>query len=100
VNGSILTSSSLPRAGRRSVDSSNVRRHFRKVCQEAGVRPRRIHDWRVTAASFLADLNVHPDTAKQVLRHSESSTTIEYYTRSSSAARKAALVALDELFNA
>jgi hypothetical protein len=48
---------------------------------------------------LLADLNVHPDTAKQVLRHSKSSTTMEYYTRSSSDARKAAITALDELFN-
>jgi integrase len=81
------------------LDSSGVRRHFHRVCAKAGVRPRRIHDWRVTAASWLADLNVHADTAKQVLRHSQSSTTMEYYTRSSSESRRAAIQALDQLFN-
>src|SRR5207237_7201831 len=53
------------------LDSSNLRRHFHAICDKAGVPRRRVHDWRVTAASFLADLNVHPDTMKQVMRHSE-----------------------------
>lgn len=81
------------------LDSSGVRRHCHRVCAKAGVRPRRIHDWRVTTASWLADLNVHADTAKQILRHSQSSTTMEYYTRSSSATLRAAIEALDQLFN-
>jgi integrase len=81
------------------LDASNIRRHFHHVCDKVGVRRRRVHDWRVTAASFLADLNIHPDTAKQVLRHSETSTTLEYYTKSSSEKRKAAIEALDGLFN-
>jgi hypothetical protein len=36
---------------------------------------------------------------KQVMRHSQSSTTMEYYTKSSSEPRRAAIAALDELFN-
>ena len=36
------------------LDASNVRRHFHKICDRTGVRRRRIHDWRVTAASWLA----------------------------------------------
>ena len=81
------------------LDASNIRRYFHKACEEAKVRPRRIHDWRVTAASWLADLNEHPDTAKQVTRHSQSSTLMEFYTKSSSESRRAALEALDGLFN-
>ncbi len=81
------------------LDASNVRRHFRDVCAKAKVRPRRIHDWRVTAASWLADLNIHPDTARRVTRHSQSSTIMEYYTKSSSEPRRLAIEALDELFN-
>ena len=57
-------------------------------------------------ASWLADLNVHDDTARQVLRHSESNTTIDYYTKtmgyytkSSSETRRAAIQALDQSFN-
>ena len=57
-------------------------------------------------ASWLADLNVHADTSRQVLRHSESNTTMdyytktmEYYTKSSSETRRAAIQALDQSFN-
>ena len=81
------------------LDASNVRKYFREVCDTAGVRPRRIHDWRVTAASWLADLNIHPDTARRVTRHSQSSTIMEYYTKSSSEPRRVAIEALDQLFN-
>ena len=81
------------------LDPSNVRRHFHDICDEAKVPRRRIHDWRVTAASWLADLNIHPDTAKQVTRHAQSSTLMEFYTQSSSEARKKAIEALDGLFN-
>lgn len=81
------------------LDSSNVRRRFRRTCEKAGVRPRRIHDWRVTAGSWLADLGVHPDTAKQVLRHSQSSTTMDFYTKTSSDRRRTAIEALNERFN-
>ena len=87
-------------------DSSSVRKHFHAVCARAKVESRRIHDWRATVASWLADLNVHDDTARQVLRHSESNTTIDYYTKtmgyytkSSSETRRAAIQALDQLFN-
>lgn len=81
------------------LDASNVRKHFHKVCAEARVPPRRIHDWRVTVASWLADLNVHPDTAMRVTRHGQSNTLMEYYTKSGSEPRRAAIAALDELFN-
>jgi hypothetical protein len=70
------------------LDASNVRKYFQEVCANAGVRPRRVHDWRVTAASWLADLNVHPDTARRVTRHSQNSTILDYYTKSSSEPRR------------
>jgi integrase len=81
------------------LSASNVRKHFNAICDRAGVRRRRIHDWRVTAGSWLADLNVHPDTAKQVLRHTNQSTTMKHYTHTSSERRREALEALDKLFN-
>jgi integrase len=71
---------------------------FIAVRAAAGVRPRRLHDWRVTAGSWLGDLNVRPDTAKQMLRHSQHSTTMKHYTRTSSAVRREPVEALDELF--
>lgn len=67
--------------------------------QASEVRPRRIDDWRVTAASWLADLNVHPDTARRVTRHGQSSALMGYYTKTSSEPRRAAIEALDALFN-
>jgi integrase len=76
-----------------------VKRYFDSVCRRAGVRPRRIHDWRVTAGSWLGDLNVHPDTARQVLRHANQSTTMKHYTQTSSERRREAIEALDKLFN-
>ncbi len=81
------------------LDATNVRRHFHGICDEAKVRRRRIHDWRVTAASWLADLGIHPDTAKQVTRHAQSATLMEFYTQSPSDSRRKAIEALDGLFN-
>lgn len=63
------------------------------------MRPSRVHDWRVTAGSWLGDLNVHLDTAKQVLRHAQQSTTMKHYTHTSSERRREAIVALDKLVN-
>ncbi len=81
------------------LDASNVRAFFVGVCEHTEVRPRRIHDWRVTAGSRLADLNIHLDTAKQVLRHANQSTTMKHYTHTSSERRRDAIEALDRLFN-
>jgi integrase len=76
-----------------------VKRYLDAVCRRAGVRQRRIHDWKVTAASWLGDLNVHPDTSKQILRHANQSTTLKYYTQTSSESRREAIEALGRLFN-
>ena|SRR5437867_132490 len=78
--------------------ASNVKRYFDAVCQRAGVRARRIHDWRVTAGSWLGELNVHPDTARQVL-HANQSTTMKHYTQTSSERRREAIESLDKMFN-
>jgi integrase len=76
-----------------------VKKHFDAICDRAGVRARRIHDWRVTAGSWLGDLNIHPETAKQVLRHTNQSTAWKHYTNTSSERRREAIEALDKLFN-
>jgi hypothetical protein len=89
----------FPSAVSTPYSASNVRSSFIRICERAKVRPRRIQDSRVTAGSWLADLNVHPETAKQVLRHSQQSTTMKYYTRTKSERRNEAIEALDDLFN-
>lgn len=39
-----------------------------------------MHDARRTCGSLLADLDVHPRVAMQILRHAKFSITIEIYT--------------------
>jgi hypothetical protein len=48
------------------------------------------------AGSLLADLDVHPRVAMQILRHAEFSITMEIYTKVSSEATRAALKKLGE----
>ncbi len=45
------------------------------------VKPITVHDARRTCATLLADLDVHPRVAMQVLRHARFSVTMEIYTQ-------------------
>jgi integrase len=49
------------------------------------------HDARRTCASLLADLDVHPRVAMQILRHAQFSITMEIYTQVSSDQTREAL---------
>jgi integrase len=50
-----------------------------------------VHDARRTCASLLADLDVHPRVAMQILRHANFAITMEIYTQVSSQATRDAL---------
>jgi hypothetical protein len=41
-----------------------------------------VHDAGVTCGSLLADLDIHPRVAMQILRHAQFSITMEIYTQS------------------
>jgi integrase len=55
-----------------------------------------VHDARRTCGSLLADLDVHPRVAMQILRHAQFSITMEIYTQVSSKATREALRRLGE----
>jgi len=55
-----------------------------------------VHDARRTCGSLLADLDVHPRVAMQILRHAQFSITMEIYTQVSSQATRDALKRLGE----
>ena len=73
------------------IEPRNFNRYWDRRCDEAGVRRITVRDARRTCASLLADLDVHPRVAMQILRHAQFAITMEIYTVVSSAATRDAL---------
>lgn len=78
------------------IEPRNFQRSWQLRCDKAGLRPITVHDARRTCASLLADLDVHPRVAMQVLRHARFSVTMEIYTQVSSNATREALKRLGD----
>ncbi|MCM0675233.1 tyrosine-type recombinase/integrase [Micromonospora phytophila] len=78
------------------VDPGNFQRSRQIRCQKAGVRPITVHGARRSYATLLADLDVQPRVAMQVLRHARFSVTMEIYTQVSSKATREALKRLGD----
>jgi integrase len=78
------------------IEPRNFLRSFTTRCRHAGVREITVHDARRTCGSLLADLDVHPRVAMQILRHAQFAITMEIYTQVSSAATREALKKLGE----
>jgi integrase len=78
------------------VDPRTVNRAFTARAARAGVRRITVHDARRTCASLLADLDVHPRVAMQILRHADFAVTMEVYTQVSSKQTGEALWRLGE----
>lgn len=74
----------------------NFNRFWDRRCDAAGVRRITVHDARRTCGSLLADLDVHPRVAMQILRHAQFSITMEIYTEVSPQATRDALKRLGE----
>lgn len=55
-----------------------------------------VHDARRTCASLLADLDVHPRVAMQIMRHADFAATMEIHTKVSSKSTRDALKKLGE----
>jgi integrase len=53
---------------------------WKRLCDDAGVRPARLHDARHTAATLLLQHGVAPRVAMQVLGHSQISLTLGTYS--------------------
>jgi integrase len=58
-----------------------------------------VRDARRTCASLLADLDVHPRVAMQILRHTQFAITMEVYTQISTRQTREALKRLGEALN-
>jgi integrase len=72
----------------------------RSHAPKAGVRRISVHDARRTCASLLADLDVHPRVAMQILRHADFKVTMEIYTQVSSQQAREALKRLSDRLDA
>ena len=59
-----------------------------------------VHDARRTCGSLLADLDVHPRVAMQILRHADFKVTMEIYTQVSSKQTRDALKRLSDSLDA
>jgi integrase len=78
------------------IEPRNFNRYWDRRCNAAGIRRITVHDARRTCGSLLADLDVHPRVAMQILRHAQFSITMEIYTQISSQATRDALKRLGE----
>jgi integrase len=63
------------------VEPRNFLRYWDRRCELAGVRRITVHDARRTCGTLLADLDVHPRVAMQILRHANFKITMEIYTQ-------------------
>jgi len=80
----------------RPVEPRKFSRSFVTACQRSRVRRIRVHDTRHTCSSLLAELDVHPRVAMQILRHSRIAMTMDIYTKVTSKATRDALKRLGE----
>jgi hypothetical protein len=78
------------------MEPRNFNRFWNRRCHAAGVRRITLRDARRTCAPLLADLDVHPRVAMQILRHAQFAITMEIYTVVSSPATRDALKKLGE----
>jgi integrase len=78
------------------IDPRNFNRAWDARVAKAGVRKITVHDARRTCATLLADLDVHPRVAMQIMRHADFAITMEIYTKVSSKATREALKKLGE----
>jgi integrase len=73
------------------IEPRNFNRYWDRRCLAAGVKRITVRDARRTCGSLLADLDVHPRVAMQILRHAKFSITMEIYTQVSSKKTRDAL---------
>lgn len=73
------------------IEPRNFNRAWEARIRRYGLREITPHGARRTCASILADLDVHPQVAMQILRHADFKVTMEIYTRVSSKQTREAL---------
>jgi integrase len=80
----------------RPVEPRNFFRSFVGRTRRIGIPRISVHDARRTCATLLADLDVHPRVAMQILRHADFAITMEIYTHVSSEQTRDALKRLSD----
>ena len=81
----------------RPVETRNLVRSFRRICDNKKVRLIKVHHLRHTVGSLLKDLHVPARDAQTILGHTRISTTLEIYTDTDEPARREALTRLQGL---
>lgn len=79
------------------LEPSRVLIMFREAFDKAGVPRRQFHDLRRSCASLLAAWSVPPSLVRDILGHSDISTTMNVYTRTYSNDMRDALDRMDDL---
>ncbi len=78
------------------IEPRNFLRYWDRRVKAAGLQYITVHDARRTCGTLLADLDVHPRVAMQILRHAHFKITMEIYTEVSDDKTRAALQKLGE----
>lgn len=82
-----------------AVNGSWFTKHFQALLAEAGLPRMTVHELRAGAASLLAAGGAHPSMARDFLRHSNVTTTLTHYTRTTGAQRIETARLLDAVVN-
>ena len=79
-------------------DAHFARLHYRRMLERAGLPRIPFHALRHSAASILAELNVHPHVVASILGHADASLTMRIYTHTGMGSRASALELLENAF--
>lgn len=82
----------------RYLDSSNVRKKFKKVLRDNNIEDRKFHDLRHTYATRLFELGEDPKTVQSLLGHSNISITLDTYTHVLDSMKENAATKLNDLY--
>jgi len=82
------------------LDPRNAQRLYDKIVKEAGVRRRRLHDLRHSAASLQFERGTLDITVSKMLGHSSTRITKDVYAHVTPPMMDAAISAMDEIFKA
>ncbi|MHB9939839.1 site-specific integrase [Clostridium sporogenes] len=82
----------------RYLDSSNVRKRYKRILKDNKLKDRKFHDLRHTYATRLFELGENPKTVQTLLGHSNISITLDTYTHVLESMKKKAVSKLNDLY--